>query len=29
VTKTISLDEVPDALDELHAPKGVRTVVLL
>jgi S-(hydroxymethyl)mycothiol dehydrogenase len=27
VTKTISLDEVPDALDELHAPKGVRTVV--
>ena len=29
VTKTISLDEVPDALDELHAPTGVRTVVLL
>jgi S-(hydroxymethyl)mycothiol dehydrogenase len=29
VTKTISLDEVPDALDELHTPKGVRTVVLL
>jgi hypothetical protein len=29
VTKTISLDEVPDALDELHAPKGVRTVALL
>jgi Zn-dependent alcohol dehydrogenase len=29
VTKTISLDEVPDALDELHHPKGVRTVVLL
>jgi D-arabinose 1-dehydrogenase-like Zn-dependent alcohol dehydrogenase len=27
VTKTISLDEVPAALDELHAPKGVRTVV--
>jgi S-(hydroxymethyl)mycothiol dehydrogenase len=29
VTKTIGLDEVPEALDELHAPKGVRTVVLL
>ncbi|HWX09526.1 MAG TPA: zinc-binding dehydrogenase [Gaiellaceae bacterium] len=29
VTKTISLDEVPDALDELHATKGVRTVVRL
>jgi len=29
VTKTISLDEVPDALDDLHHPKGVRTVVLL
>jgi S-(hydroxymethyl)mycothiol dehydrogenase len=29
VTKTIALDEVPDALDELHAPKGVRTVVML
>ena len=27
VTKTISLDEVADALDELHAPKGIRTVV--
>ncbi len=27
VTKTISLDDVPDALDELHAAKGVRTVV--
>jgi S-(hydroxymethyl)mycothiol dehydrogenase len=27
VTRTIGLDEVPDALDELHAPKGVRTVV--
>jgi S-(hydroxymethyl)mycothiol dehydrogenase len=27
VTKTIALDEVPDALDELHAPTGVRTVV--
>ena len=29
VTKTISLDEVPDALDELHAQTGVRTVVKL
>jgi S-(hydroxymethyl)mycothiol dehydrogenase len=29
VTKTISLDEVPDALDALHAQRGVRTVVLL
>jgi len=29
VTKTISLDQVPDALDELHAPSGVRTVVRL
>ena len=29
VTKTISLDEVPDALDELHAAKGVRTVVMI
>jgi S-(hydroxymethyl)mycothiol dehydrogenase len=29
VTKTISLDEVPDALDELHAPKGIRTVAKL
>ena len=28
VTKTISLDEVPEALEELHAAKGVRTVVL-
>jgi Zn-dependent alcohol dehydrogenase len=27
VTRTISLDEVPEALDVLHAPKGVRTVV--
>jgi S-(hydroxymethyl)mycothiol dehydrogenase len=27
VTKTISLDEVPDALDALHTPQGVRTVV--
>ena len=29
VTKTISLDEVPAALEELHAPTGVRTVVKL
>jgi S-(hydroxymethyl)mycothiol dehydrogenase len=29
VTKTISLDEVPQALDDLHTSKGVRTVVLL
>ena len=29
VTKTIALDEVPDALDALHAPQGVRTVVRL
>jgi S-(hydroxymethyl)mycothiol dehydrogenase len=29
VTKTIALDEVPDALDALHAPQGVRTVVKL
>jgi S-(hydroxymethyl)mycothiol dehydrogenase len=27
VTKTIALDEVPEALDDLHAPKGIRTVV--
>ena len=27
VTRTVSLDEAMDALDELHAPKGVRTVV--
>jgi S-(hydroxymethyl)mycothiol dehydrogenase len=27
VTRTIGLDEVPDALDDLHAPKGIRTVV--
>jgi len=27
VTRTISLDETPAALDDLHAPKGVRTVV--
>jgi Zn-dependent alcohol dehydrogenase len=29
VTRTISLDEAAAALDELHAPKGVRTVVRL
>ena len=29
VTKTIALDEVPEALDALHAPQGVRTVVKL
>jgi S-(hydroxymethyl)mycothiol dehydrogenase len=29
VTKTIGLDDVPAALEELHAPKGVRTVVKL
>jgi S-(hydroxymethyl)mycothiol dehydrogenase len=29
VTKTISLDEVPEALDQLHAQTGVRTVVKL
>jgi S-(hydroxymethyl)mycothiol dehydrogenase len=29
VTRTVGLDEAADALDELHAPKGVRTVVLL
>jgi len=29
VTKTISLDEAPDALDDLHAQTGVRTVVKL
>ncbi len=29
VTRTISLDEAAGALDELHAPKGVRTVVRL
>jgi Zn-dependent alcohol dehydrogenase len=27
VTKTIGLEGVPEALDELHAPKGIRTVV--
>ena len=29
VTKTVSLDEAMGALEELHAPKGVRTVVRL
>jgi S-(hydroxymethyl)mycothiol dehydrogenase len=29
VTSTIALEDVPDALDELHAHKGVRTVVHL
>jgi Zn-dependent alcohol dehydrogenase len=29
VTKTIGLEQVTEALDELHAPKGIRTVVLL
>jgi S-(hydroxymethyl)mycothiol dehydrogenase len=29
VTRTIGLDEAAAALDELHAPKGVRTVVRL
>jgi S-(hydroxymethyl)mycothiol dehydrogenase len=29
VTKTIALDEAPEALDALHAPQGVRTVVKL
>jgi Zn-dependent alcohol dehydrogenase len=29
VTRTIGLDEVPEALDDLHAPKGIRTVVRL
>jgi S-(hydroxymethyl)mycothiol dehydrogenase len=28
VTKTIELEQVPEALDALHAPKGIRTVVL-
>jgi S-(hydroxymethyl)mycothiol dehydrogenase len=27
VTRTISLDDVPEALEELHAPRGIRTVV--
>jgi S-(hydroxymethyl)mycothiol dehydrogenase len=29
VTKTIELEQVTEALDELHTPKGIRTVVLL
>jgi S-(hydroxymethyl)mycothiol dehydrogenase len=29
VTKTIPLEAVPEALEELHAPTGVRTVVVL
>jgi S-(hydroxymethyl)mycothiol dehydrogenase len=29
VTKTIPLEAVPQALDDLHAPTGVRTVVVL
>ena len=29
VTRTIALDEAADALDDLHAPTGVRTVVRL
>ncbi len=29
VTRTIALEDVPAALEELHAPKGVRTVVVL
>jgi S-(hydroxymethyl)mycothiol dehydrogenase len=29
VTKTIGLEDVPQALDDLHTPTGVRTVVLL
>ena len=29
VTKTIALEDVPQALDDLHTPTGVRTVVLL
>jgi S-(hydroxymethyl)mycothiol dehydrogenase len=29
VTRTVGLDEAASALDELHAPKGVRTVVRL
>ena len=28
VTKTIALEDVPQALDDLHTPTGVRTVVL-
>jgi S-(hydroxymethyl)mycothiol dehydrogenase len=29
VTRTIALEQVPEALDELHASKGIRTVALL
>jgi S-(hydroxymethyl)mycothiol dehydrogenase len=29
VTRTIALEEVPQALEELHTPSGVRTVALL
>ena len=29
VTRTIELEQVPEALDELHATTGIRTVVLL
>jgi S-(hydroxymethyl)mycothiol dehydrogenase len=29
VTRTIGLEEVPAALEELHRPAGVRTVALL
>jgi S-(hydroxymethyl)mycothiol dehydrogenase len=29
VTKTVPLDAVPHALDELHAPTGIRTVAIL
>jgi len=29
VTRTIALEEVPEALDALHAPSGVRTVALM
>jgi Zn-dependent alcohol dehydrogenase len=29
VTKTIALEQVPEALDELHASTGIRTVALL
>jgi S-(hydroxymethyl)mycothiol dehydrogenase len=29
VTRTIPLDDVPDALEELHAPTGIRTVAIL
>jgi S-(hydroxymethyl)mycothiol dehydrogenase len=29
VTRTVALEDVPQALDDLHTPTGVRTVVLL